>query len=100
MHGADDQRQCRKVHLGVDLGCVHSLSHRLGGVDLRLHHGTLNAIFLPAVIRFNARAESVRKDRRPERMARARNLDAAGADDLGDAIRDLAARLGLPSGLA
>ena len=36
------------------LGCVHSLSHSLGGVDPRLHHGTLNAMFLPAVIRFNA----------------------------------------------
>jgi hypothetical protein len=99
-HCADYQRQCRKVHLGVDLGCVHSLSHSLGGVDPRLHHGTLNALFLPAVIRFNAGAKSVRKDRRLERMARAMNLDAAGADDLGDAIRDLAARLGLPSGLA
>ena len=37
------------------LGCVHSLSHSLGGVDPRLHHGTLNALFLPAVIHFNAR---------------------------------------------
>lgn len=29
------------------LGCVHSLSHSLGGVNPRLHHGTLNAMFLP-----------------------------------------------------
>ncbi len=36
------------------LGCVHSLSHSLGGVDPRLHHGTLNAMFLPAVVTFNA----------------------------------------------
>ncbi|MDT3750685.1 iron-containing alcohol dehydrogenase, partial [Pseudomonas kurunegalensis] len=35
------------------LGCVHSLSHSLGGINPRLHHGTLNAIFLPAVIQFN-----------------------------------------------
>ena len=48
------------------LGCVHSLSHSLGGVDPRLHHGTLNAVFLPAVIRFNADAESMRKARSPE----------------------------------
>nr|WP_305016869.1 iron-containing alcohol dehydrogenase [Mycobacterium tuberculosis] len=41
------------------LGCVHSLSHSLGGVDPRLHHGTLNAMFLPAVVAFNAGAESV-----------------------------------------
>jgi 4-hydroxybutyrate dehydrogenase len=43
------------------LGCVHSLSHSLGGVNPRLHHGTLNAMFLPAVIRFNATAESMQK---------------------------------------
>ncbi len=80
------------------LGCVHSLSHSLGGVDPRLHHGTLNALFLPAVIRFNAGAESVQKDRRLQRMAQAMHLDGAG--DLGDAIRDMSARLGLPGGLA
>ncbi|MES2530222.1 MAG: iron-containing alcohol dehydrogenase [Pseudomonadota bacterium] len=80
------------------LGCVHSLSHSLGGVDPRLHHGTLNALFLPAVIRFNSGAESVQKDRRLQRMAQAMHLDSAG--DLGDAIRDMSARLSLPSGLA
>ena len=80
------------------LGCVHSLSHSLGGIDPRLHHGTLNALFLPAVIHFNAGAESVRKDRRLQRMAQAMHLDSAG--DLGDAIRDMSARLGLPTGLA
>ncbi|MDM0118991.1 iron-containing alcohol dehydrogenase [Variovorax arabinosiphilus] len=80
------------------LGCVHSLSHSLGGVDPRLHHGTLNALFLPAVIRFNAGAESVQKEHRLQRMARAMNLDSAG--DLGDAIRDMSRRLGLPGGLA
>ena len=79
------------------LGCVHSLSHSLGGVDPRLHHGTLNALFLPAVIAFNAGAESVQKDQRLQRMARAMHLDQPG--DLGDAIRDMGARLGLPKGL-
>ena len=80
------------------LGCVHSLSHSLGGVDPRLHHGTLNALFLPAVIQFNSGAESVQKDRRLQRMAQAMHLDTAG--DLGGAIRDMGARLGLPKGLA
>ena len=80
------------------LGCVHSLSHSLGGVDPRLHHGTLNALFLPAVIHFNAGAESVQKEQRLQRMAQAMHLDSAG--DLGDAIRDMNARLGLPRGLA
>lgn len=80
------------------LGAVHSLSHSLGGADPRLHHGTLNAMFLPAVVRFNASAETVVKDRRLARMARAMGL--ASGDDIPDAIRDMNARLGLPTGLA
>ena len=80
------------------LGCVHSLSHSLGGVDPRLHHGTLNAMFLPAVVTFNAQAESVRKENRLERMAQAMGLESAG--DIPAAIQDMSARLGLPSGLA
>jgi 4-hydroxybutyrate dehydrogenase len=80
------------------LGCVHSLSHSLGGVNPRLHHGTLNAVFLPAVVRFNAQAESVRRERRLERMAHAMGLASPG--DIPQAIRDMNARLGLPAGLA
>jgi 4-hydroxybutyrate dehydrogenase len=80
------------------LGCVHSLSHSLGGVDPRLHHGTLNAMFLPAVVAFNAQADSVKKDRRLERMATAMGLQSES--DIGAAIQDMNARLGLPSGLA
>ncbi len=80
------------------LGCVHSLSHSLGGVDPRLHHGTLNAMFLPAVVRFNAPAESIRSEHRLDRMARAMGLKSGS--DIPDAIRDLNARLGLPTGLA
>ncbi len=80
------------------LGCVHSLSHSLGGVNPRLHHGTLNAVFLPAVIAFNASAESVRTENRLQRMATAMGLGSAS--DLGLAIRDMNARLGLPNGLA
>ncbi len=80
------------------LGAVHSLSHSLGGVNPRLHHGTLNAMFLPAVVRFNAQAESVQKEKRLERMAHAMGLQSAG--DIPEAIRDMNARLGLPTGLA
>jgi alcohol dehydrogenase class IV len=80
------------------LGCVHSLSHSLGGVDPRLHHGTLNAMFLPAVVRFNAQAESVQKEHRLDRMARAMGL--ASGSDIPEAIKDMNARLGLPTGLA
>ena len=80
------------------LGAVHSLSHSLGGKNPCLHHGTLNAMFLPAVIRFNAQAESMLKERRLERMAAAMGL-ASGAD-LPAAITAMNQRLGLPSGLA
>ena len=80
------------------LGCVHSLSHSLGGVDPRLHHGTLNAMFLPAVVRFNSSVESVQKENRLQRMAQAMGLDESG--DVAGAIREMNARLGLPSGLA
>ncbi len=80
------------------LGCVHSLSHSLGGLNPRLHHGTLNAVFLPAVIRFNAEAESMKKDRRLQRMAHAMGLTSGS--EVPDAIRDMNARLGLPPGLA
>jgi alcohol dehydrogenase class IV len=84
------------------LGCVHSLSHSLGGVNPRLHHGTLNAMFLPAVVRFNASAESMRKDRRLARMAHAMGIgtcDERGTE-IADALVAMNARLGLPVGLA
>ncbi len=80
------------------LGCVHSLSHSLGGVNPRLHHGTLNAMFLPAVVNFNAAAESVQKENRLNRMAQAMGLKSGS--DIPDAIKDMNARLGLPTGLS
>jgi len=49
------------------------------------------------VVTFNAAAESVQKDKRLERMARAMGLQSAG--DIPEAITDMNARLGLPSGL-
>jgi alcohol dehydrogenase class IV len=87
------------------LGCVHSLSHSLGGVNPGLHHGTLNAMFLPAVIQFNARADSVVRERRMERMAAAMGLGQMqsaeqAAHALGETIKAMNRQLGLPSGLA
>jgi len=79
------------------LGCVHSLSHSLGGIDPRTHHGTLNAVFLPAVIRFNAGAESIQKEERLARMAQAMGLDSGA--DVAEAVHAMTARLGLPTGL-
>jgi 4-hydroxybutyrate dehydrogenase len=80
------------------LGCVHSLSHSLGGINPGLHHGTLNAMFLPAVMRFNSATESVQRDQRMQRMAHVMGLTSG--DDVPLAVRDMNARLGLPSGLA
>ncbi|MEY2993088.1 MAG: hypothetical protein RL357_23 [Pseudomonadota bacterium] len=80
------------------LGCVHSLSHSLGGVNPRLHHGTLNAMFLPAVVRFNADVASVQQEHKLQRMAQAMGLQSG--HDVAEAIKDMNARLGLPTGLA
>ncbi len=77
------------------LGAVHALSHPLGAVPgLSLHHGTLNAILLPAVMRFNA---SVVGDKM--RVL----AQACGLGEDGDAaafIADLNERLGLPQKLS
>ena len=84
------------------LGCVHSLSHSLGGVNPRLHHGTLNAMFLPAVVLFNAGAESIQQDQRLTRLAQAMGIgrcDSQGTE-LAEALRAMNLRLGLPAGLA
>jgi len=83
------------------LGCVHSLSHSLGGVNPKLHHGTLNAMFLPAVVRFNASAPSMVADRRLARMAHAMGIGACDAqgNQIAEALRAMNAKLGLASGL-
>jgi hypothetical protein len=82
------------------LGCVHSLSHSLGGVNPMLHHGTLNAMFLPAVVSFNTIAESIQREDRMNRMAYAMGLGQGRGSDIPSAIKEMNARLGLPSGLA
>ncbi|GAB2911761.1 iron-containing alcohol dehydrogenase [Paraburkholderia jirisanensis] len=84
------------------LGCVHSLSHPLGGVAVdgrtSLHHGTLNAVVLPAVLRFNESAPSVVRENRYARMRHAMGI--ARDADVAQAVFDMTARLGLPTGLA
>lgn len=77
------------------LGAVHALSHPLGGLPgHRLHHGTLNAIFLPAVLRFNQPAAGEAKY---ARLRRAMGLGEAA--DVADFIEGLVSRLGLPTRL-
>jgi 4-hydroxybutyrate dehydrogenase len=77
------------------LGAVHAMSHALGGLPSpRLHHGTLNAVILPAVLRFNA----------PSSEAKYRALKTAMGlpddADLSDEIAKLNAELGLPKTLS
>lgn len=79
------------------LGCVHSLSHSLGGIDPRLHHGTLNAVLLPAVVRFNRESDTVVRDEKIDRLAQAMGLPVHASVE--DAIQDMSRRLRLPAGL-
>ena len=44
------------------LGAIHALSHPIGAV-YNTHHGTTNAVFMPAVLEFNASAIRDRFDR-------------------------------------
>lgn len=76
------------------LGAVHSLSHPLGALhDLRLHHGTLNAVLLPEVLRFNASHVGDKLERLALAMGLPRSADVA------QAIADLNARLGIAANL-
>ncbi|MDQ0468300.1 iron-containing alcohol dehydrogenase [Labrys wisconsinensis] len=73
------------------LGAVHSLSHALGGLKSpSLHHGALNAVLLPAVLRFN---ESVA---RPKYAELRRVLGLPAGADLAHWVETLNAQLGLP----
>jgi 4-hydroxybutyrate dehydrogenase len=75
------------------LGAVHALAHPLGALEgLPLHHGTLNAVLLPAVLRFNEPAAAAKFDRLRQIVGR--------QGDLGRWVAELNARLGLPAGLA
>jgi 4-hydroxybutyrate dehydrogenase len=76
------------------LGAVHSLSHALGGLKQpQLHHGTLNAILMPIVVRFNAPAI-------PEKLARLREaMGIAPEANLAGELDALNRRLSVPAGL-
>ncbi|TWT13606.1 iron-containing alcohol dehydrogenase [Reyranella sp. CPCC 100927] len=80
------------------LGAVHALSHPTGALKgLRLHHGTLNAVYMPAVIRFNAPVVGDKI----ARMAQVIGLPEreATAEGLADAVSAMNARIGIPTGL-
>ena len=73
------------------LGLVHSLSHPLGALaDSNPHHGTLNAIFLPLVLRFNMSACHDKMNR----MASA--IGIGSGEELAGWFESLSAEVGLP----
>ena len=76
------------------LGAVHAISHAAGRIErLNLHHGTLIAVLLPAVLRFNA---SVCGEKY-KRLGQAMGLSPKA--DLAEAVSAMNAEIGLPSGL-
>ena len=76
------------------LGAVHSMSHALGAnQELRLHHGTLNAVILPAVLRFN-------QDHVGNKYSRiARAMGKKESVNLANEIEKLNENIGMPSNL-
>lgn len=77
------------------LGAVHSMSHALGAdQELRLHHGTLNGVILPTILRFN-------KDHVGNKYSKIlRAMGKNSSVDLADVIEALNQEIGLPNGLA
>ncbi len=76
------------------LGAVHALSHALGALrDPVLHHGTLNGVLLPAVLRFNAAAAQDGCERIRTALA------VPACRELADHFRDLQQRVGVPTRL-
>ncbi|MEM9054838.1 MAG: iron-containing alcohol dehydrogenase, partial [Pseudomonadota bacterium] len=77
------------------LGSVHAISHAAGRLhEKRLHHGTLNAVLLPHLMRFNESAASHKYDR--IRFA----MGLKDGEDIADAITALNARIGMPENLS
>ena len=77
------------------LGAVHSMSHALGADQhLRLHHGTLNGVILPTILRFNHGHVGDKYSR----IARAMGI--AESTDLPDFIEGLNQTIGLPKNLS
>ncbi|WP_034792487.1 iron-containing alcohol dehydrogenase [Hyphomonas beringensis] len=77
------------------LGGVHALSHAAGRLhEKKLHHGTLNAIFLPHILRFHEGAA----DAKYARLRQAMGLKPGA--DLAEAIEELNADIGIPATLS
>jgi len=77
------------------LGAVHAMSHPLGGLkEPVLHHGTLNAVVMPAVLRFNVDHVGDKYERLREAM------ELAPGAALDDAVAALSRDIGLPATLS
>ena len=81
------------------LGAVHALSHPTGGLKgYRLHHGTLNAVYLPGVVRFNGPVVGDKY----QKVAALMGLPAgeASAEGVANAVTEMNARIAIPGGLS
>ncbi|MFZ1295315.1 MAG: iron-containing alcohol dehydrogenase [Pseudomonadales bacterium] len=103
-HEPDNRQARREMMMGAleggmtmlnGCGAMHAMSHALGGLhQLNLHHGTLNAVLMPAVLAFN-------RPHAPQIFERMRSsFGLTGAADPIDAIRALNRDLQIPQGLA
>ena len=76
------------------LGAVHSMSHAAGANQvLRLHHGTLNAVILPSVLRFNQNYVGNKYSRILHAMGKNQSIDLANE------IEKLNEKIGMPNSL-
>ena len=77
------------------LGAVHSMGHAIGAnQELGLHHGTLNAVILPSVLRFN-------QDHIGNKYSRiARAMGKNESINLATEIEKLNEKIGMPSNLS
>ena len=76
------------------LGAVHSMSHAAGANQvLRLHHGTLNAVILPSVLRFNQNYVGNKYSRILRAMGKNQSIDLANE------IEKLNEKIGMPNSL-
>ena len=77
------------------LGAVHSMSHAAGANQkLNLHHGTLNAVILPTILKFNHNHVG----NKYSRIASAMGINES--TNLADEITKLNEMIGIPKGLA
>jgi len=101
-HPGDKQARWEMMMAGIEgglafqkgLGAVHALAHPLGALtEPTLHHGTVNAVLLPVVLRFNAHHVGAKY----ERLCQAFGLPPDA--DLPAAVASLNRRIGMPATL-